>query len=110
MVTEERVVNLEAVLANFIEQSNLIVAAIHEDVAEIRASNARTDRLLLEMQQQADHDRQQAERARQEDREKADRERKDFNKRLAELSASIGTLIEDMVSPLCLRFSSANLS
>src|SRR5260370_30303680 len=88
MVTEERVVNLEAVLANFIEQSNLIVAAIHEDVAEIRASNARTARQLLEMQQQAERDRQQAE-----------KDRKDFNKRLAEISDSMGTLIEDMVAP-----------
>jgi Holliday junction resolvase len=88
MVTEERVVNLEAAVANFIAQSNRIIAAIHEDVAEIRASNARTDRQLLEMQQQAERDRQQA-----------DKDRKDFNKRMAEISDSMGTLIEDMVAP-----------
>lgn len=58
-----------------------MIAAIHEDIAEIRASNARTDRQLLEMPQQAEKD------------------RKDFNKRLAEISDSMGTLIEDMVAP-----------
>ena len=81
MVTEDRVINLEATLARFIEHTDLIVAAIHEDIAEIRAGHARTDRQLLEMQQQADKD------------------RKDFNKRLAEISDSMGTLIEDMVAP-----------
>lgn len=62
-------------MAKFVEQSTLMMAAIHEDVAEIRASNARTDRHLLEMQQ------------------RAERDRKDFNKRLAEISDSMGTLI-----------------
>ncbi len=123
MVTEERVVNLEATLAKFIEQTNLFIAAMHEDVAEIRASNARTDRQLLEMQQQAEKDRQQADEDRQRadldrqradldrqradldrqradlDRQQAEKDRKDFNKRLAELSDSMGTLIEDMVAP-----------
>src|SRR5438552_18922099 len=101
MVTEERVINLEASLARFIDHSNMIIAAIHEDVAEIRASNARTDRQLLEMRQEADRDRQQAERDRQQaerdrqqaerDRQQAERDRKDFNKRLAEISDSMGT-------------------
>ncbi len=72
---------MEATLARFIEHTNLVVAAIHQDIAEIRAGHARTDRQLLEMQQQADKD------------------RKDFNKRLAEISDSMGTLIEDMVAP-----------
>lgn len=89
MVTEERVINLEAALAKFMEQSSVILAAIHEDIAEIRASNARTDRQLLEMQQQAEKD------------------RKDFNKRLAELSDSMGTLIEDMVAPCGFRLAQA---
>lgn len=88
MVTEERVINLEAAVARFVAQSNLMIAAMHEDVAEIRASNARTDRQLLEMQQQAEKDRQQAE-----------KDRKDFNKRSAEISDSMGMLIEDMVAP-----------
>src|SRR5437867_216144 len=88
MITEESVVNLEVTLARFIDQSIVILAAIHEDIAEIRASNARTDRQLLEMQQQAEKDRQQAE-----------KDRKDFNKRMAEISDSMGTLIEDMVAP-----------
>ncbi len=109
MITEERVVNLESTLARFIDQSNIILAGIHEDIAEIRAnnaeiraSNARTDRQLLEMQQQAERDRQQAERDRQQaekDRQQAEKERKEFRKQLAEISESMGTLIEDMVAP-----------
>ncbi len=123
MVTEDRVINLEATLAKFIEHTDLVVAAIHEDIAEIRAGHARTDRQLLEMQQQADKDRQQADKDRQQadkDRQQADKERrqadkerqqadkerqqaekdrKDFNKRLAAISDSMGTLIEDMVAP-----------
>jgi len=85
MIVEERVSQLEAALSRFMEQTSMIVAAIHEDIAEIRASNARTDRKLLELQQQAEKD------------------RKDFNKRLAELSDSMGTLIEDMVAPCGIR-------
>lgn len=96
MVTEERVEHLETALSRFMERTSVILAAIHEDIAEIRASNARTDRLLLEMQQQAEKDRQQAE-----------KDRKDFNKRLAELSDSMGTLIEDMVAPCGLRLARA---
>ncbi len=102
MVTEERVINLEATLARFIEHSDQMIA-------DIRASNARTDRQLLAMQQQAelgrqqaDRDRQQADRDRQQvelDRQQAEKDRKDFNKRLAEISDSMGMLIEDMVAP-----------
>jgi hypothetical protein len=88
MVTEDRVINLEATLARFIEHTGLAIAASHEDIAEMRASNARTDRQLLEMQRQADKEREQA-----------DKDRKDFNKRLAGISDSMGTLIEDMVAP-----------
>ena len=109
MVTEDRVINLEATLARFIEHTDLMIAAIHEDVAEMRAGHARTDRQLLEMQQQAEKDRQQANKDRQQadkdrqradkDREQAEKDRKDFNKRLAEVSDSMGMLIEDMVAP-----------
>ena len=98
-VLTERVDRLELALASFVEHTERMVAAIHEDVAEIRASNARTDRKLLEMQQQAEKDRQQAERSRQQDRERADKDRKDFNKRLAEIADAHGRLIEDMVWP-----------
>ena len=86
MVTEERVANLETALTTFIEQSNRIMAAkredvaeIRADVAEIRASNARTDRQLLEMGRQAERDREQAE-----------KDRKQFNPRLAEISVNLG--------------------
>ena len=77
MVTEERVSTLEATLARFIDQTNLIIAAIHEDIAEIRASNARTDRRLLELQQEAHEDRQRAD----EDRQRADEDRKRTDER-----------------------------
>ena len=70
------------------EQSGQVIAAIHGEMAELSAGLARTDRRLLELQQQAD-----------EDRRRAEKDRKDFNKRLAELSDSMGTLIEDMVAP-----------
>jgi hypothetical protein len=99
MLIEERVTNVEAALARFMEQSAAILAAIHEDIAEIRASNARTDRQLLTMQQQAERDRQQIERNRQQAEHDRDLDRKDFNKRMAEISDSMGRLIEDMVAP-----------
>ena len=98
-VLTERVDRLELALASFVEHTERMVAAIHEDVAEIRASNARTDRKLLEMQQQADRDRQQAEKSRQQDREQTEKDRIDFNKRLAEIADAHGRLIEDMVWP-----------
>lgn len=99
MVTDERVNLLETTLARFMDQTSVILAAIHEDVTEIRASNARTDRQLLELQQQADRDRQQAEKERKDFNERYERDRKDFNKRMAEISDSLGTLIEDMIAP-----------
>jgi hypothetical protein len=96
---EERVDRLELALTRFIDQTSVILAAIHEDVAEIRVSNARTDRQLLQIQQQADRDRQRAEKTWQEFNERYDKERRDFNKRMGEISESMGTLIEDMVAP-----------
>jgi hypothetical protein len=110
MVTDERVSLLETTLARFMDQTSLILAAIREEVAEIRASNARTDRQLLAIQQQAEKDRQQSEKERREFSERNEQERKefneryekdrkDFNKHMAEISDSMGTLLEDMVAP-----------
>jgi hypothetical protein len=109
MLIEEKVGHLEAALTRFVEQTSMIVASIHEDVAELRASHARTDRQLLSMQQQADQDRQelramqqQADQDRQElrsMREQASQESRQFNRRMAELSDSMGRLIEDFVAP-----------
>lgn len=117
MITEERVTNLEATLVRFIDQTSIIVAEIHEDIAESRASNARTDRQLLQMQQQADKahqewsrrfderneqiDKKHAEWSKRldEQNERYEKERKESNKRWAEISDSMGTLIEDMVAP-----------
>ncbi|MCW5556374.1 MAG: hypothetical protein KIT22_00770 [Verrucomicrobiae bacterium] len=113
---EERISRLEDAVARFVEQSSAVFAAaasIHEDVAEIRASNVRTDQALLRLRQeseerwkksderwkkfevQAEKDRQQAEK----DRQQAEKERKDFNKRMAEISDRVGRFVEDMVHP-----------
>ena len=72
----ERVDRLEEALAKFMEQTTMMLAASREDIAEIRASNARTDRQLLEMQRQAEKDRQQADK----DREQIDRNREQADK------------------------------
>jgi hypothetical protein len=78
---EERVSQVESALARFMDQSAMVIASIREEIAEMRASSARTERQLLELRQQSEKD------------------RKDFNKRMAEISESMGTLIEDMVAP-----------
>jgi len=106
---EERVESLEEVFRNFVRENSRIIAANNEAIAEIRASNARTDRQLLAMQQQADRDRENADRDRERgdrdrekadlDRERAEKERKDFNRRLAEVTDSQGLMIENMVWP-----------
>jgi hypothetical protein len=98
----ERVDRLETVFASFMERTEEALAdirastadirastaEIRASTAEIRASNLRTDAILLEMRRQAEKD------------------RKDFNKRLAEISDSMGTLIEDMVAPNANRIAS----
>ena len=74
MIVEERVTNLEEVLAQYLR-------AQEHMLADIQASNARTDARLLELQEQAERD------------------RRAFNKRMAEISDSMGRLIEDLVAP-----------
>jgi len=54
---EGRVDRLEEALVSFMTQSAQGFAAIREGIAEINLSNARTDRQLLALQQQADKDR-----------------------------------------------------
>jgi hypothetical protein len=157
MLVEERVINLEQALAHYLRVQERELAIIRASVTEIRASNARTDLRLLELQEQAERDRQQAAKERQQDREEAEKhrqqaekdrqqdreeaekhrqqaekdrqqdreeaekhrqqaekdrqqaekDRKDFNKRLAELSDSMGTLIEDMVAPCAFQLARA---
>jgi hypothetical protein len=119
----ERVDRLEVALAAFMEQSARALDDIRSSIAEMRANSARTDTLLLEMQRQADQDRERADQDRERadrDRERADqdreqaekdrrmaeKDRQDFNKRLAELSDSMGTLVEDMVVPNARRIAS----
>lgn len=116
-VLEQRVCRLEEVLERFIEQSTAFQAAIHEDVAEIRASNARTDHALLrlrqesearwrEFEQRAEKDRRESEahwkeveQRAEKDRQQAEKDRRDFNKRMAEISDRVGRFVEDMVHP-----------
>ena len=97
----ERVDRLDEALSKFMEQTSMmlasnhediaemrasnarIIAANHEDIAEMRASNARTDRQLLEMQQQAAMDREQAEKDRQrgdKDRQQVEKDRQQIEK------------------------------
>ena len=98
----ERVDRLEETLNRLIEQTNAMLKANREDIAEIRASNARTDRMLLAMWQQADKDREQADKDREQaklERLEAAKERKEFNRQLAGISDRLGSLIEDMVAP-----------
>ena len=106
---EERVSKVEEALAFFMTETARLFAEMREDIAEIRASNARTDRILLEMQQQAEKDRQQAEKDRQQaekDRQQAEKDRRDFNRRLAEVTDAQGLLIENMVWPNLKRIAS----
>ena len=91
----ERVDRLDEALSKFMEQTSMMIASNHEDIAEVRASNAQTDPQLLEMQQQADKDREQIEK----DRQRGEKERKEFNRQLAGISDRLGSLIEDMVAP-----------
>lgn len=90
---EKGAATVKEALAHFMAESARILAAIREDIAEVRLSNARTDRRLLEMQQQADADRQRADA----DRQRAEQERREFNRRLAEIADAQGLLIENMV-------------
>ncbi len=93
------------------------VVAIHEDVTEIRASNARTDHALLLLRQESgerwrrfeeraesDHRAweerwRKSEEQTEKDRAQAEKDRKDFNKRMAEISDRVGRFVEDMVHP-----------
>ncbi len=83
----------------------------------MHAWNARMDRQILELQIQANQDRQQAEKDRQQaekererdrleaenkrerDRLEAEKERRAFNKRIAEMTDAQGLMIENMVWP-----------
>ena len=79
----ERVDRLEETLNRFIEQTVVMLAANRQDIAEIRASNARTDRMLLAMWQQAEKEREQADKDREQankDREQANKDREQANK------------------------------
>ncbi len=107
---EERVDSLESVMTWFMKRTE-------EHIAAIRASNARTDAQLRELRTEGENARARADaqwlqmraesdaaRARSdaqwlEMRDESERERKAFNKRMAEISDSVGTLIEDMVAP-----------
>lgn len=61
LTTEARVDRLQTGFASFMERTEEALADIRASTGEMRASNRRTDALRLEMQPQADKDRQQAE-------------------------------------------------
>ncbi len=118
---------LEEVLERYIEHSEAAMAAVREEVAEIRAQQVRFDQEVLQMrresearwkrfdqdrkesedrwkkfEEQAEKDRQQAEKDRQQaekDRQQAEKDRRDFNKRMAEIADRVGRFVEDMVHP-----------
>lgn len=110
---EERVDRLEHALALYLATDERIRRETAAEMREFRDRNARVDAQLLAMQQMADKDRERADRNRERvdaqfivwqaqflaSQEKAEKERRDFNKRMAELSDSMGTLVEDMVAP-----------
>jgi hypothetical protein len=76
------------------------LSATHEQFQEALAA----DRKRFEEALAAD--RKRSDEAFQRDHERAEKERRDFNKRMAELSDSMGTLIEDMVAPNARRIAS----
>jgi hypothetical protein len=78
---EERVTNLEEVLAEFIIQTG----------EKINETNANVDRLALEMQDFKDEMR--------EFKEESERDRKKMGKQWGELSNKMGTMDEDLISP-----------
>lgn len=81
IAVEERVNRLESAISHMAETGE-------RAWREMREERLRFEGLMLDYERRAEKERAAAE-----------RDRKDFNKRLAELSDSMGTLLEDMVAP-----------
>ncbi len=85
---EERVDNLETILARFMANTDESISRTNESVARTEESIARLERIV---------ERQAQEGARH--REEAARERREMNKRWGELANKMGTVVEDIVAP-----------
>lgn len=88
---EERVDRLESAMSHMAE-------TVERTAREMREERLRFEGLMLDYERRAEKERAAAE-----------RDRKDFNKRLAELSDSMGTLLEDMVAPCAFQLARAIL-
>ena len=103
---EQRVDRLETAMSHMAD-------TVDRTWREMREDRLRFERSMLDIERRAEKDREQAEKDRQQgekDREASakrfdeqnkryEKERKESNKRWAEISDSMGTLIEDMVAP-----------
>ena len=112
-ILEHRVSRLEEVLERYIEHSEAAMAAVREEVAEIRAQQVRFDQEVLQMRRESearwkrfDQDRKESEdrwkkfeEQAEKDRQQAEKDRRDFNKRMAEIADRVGRFVEDMVHP-----------
>ena len=81
IAVEERVDRLETAMSHMAE-------TVERTWREIREERLRFEGLMLDYERRAEKERAAVE-----------KDRKDFNKRLAELSDSMGTLVEDLVAP-----------
>lgn len=80
----ERISRLEEAVERFVEQSVAVfaaAAAIREDVAEIRASNARTDRALLQLRQESEKRWKESDERWKEFEQRAEKDRKESDER-----------------------------
>ena len=117
---EERVANLETILARFmartdesIARTNESTARTEESIARTNESTARTEESIARLGRIVEHhvqegarDREEAAREREREREEAARsreeaarERREMNKRWGELANKMGTVVEDIVAP-----------
>jgi len=85
---EERVDNLETILARFMANTDESISRTNESVARTEESIARLERIVEGHAQEAARD-----------REEAARERREMNKRWGELANKMGTVVEDIVAP-----------
>ena len=117
---EERVANLETILARFMARTDESIARTNESTARTEESIARTNesvarteesiarlgRIVEHHVQEGARDREEAAREREREREEAARsreeaarERREMNKRWGELANKMGTVVEDIVAP-----------
>lgn len=89
---EQRVDRLETAMSHMAD-------TVERTWREMREDRLRFESLMLDIERRADKDRQESTKRFDEQNERFEKDRKEFNKRWAEISDSMGTLIEDMVAP-----------